>query len=108
MKNNYRRLFQKALQNPGNALNFIINLPKLIKLHYRLFKDSRTPLNAKVVLALGIIYIISPLDLVPDFLVPIIGYADDIIILIAASRYFLKACPPQLVSEHIEQIMAES
>ncbi|MBD3289432.1 DUF1232 domain-containing protein [candidate division KSB1 bacterium] len=108
MKNNYKRLFQKAIKNPGDALNFIVNLPKLIKLHFRLFKDARTPLNAKIVLVLSLIYIVSPIDLVPDLLVPIIGYADDIIILVAASRYFLKACPPQLVTEHIEQIKSES
>ena len=108
MKKNYKQLFFKALKNPGAAMNFIINLPKFIKLHYRLFMDSRTPMNAKVALTLALIYIISPVDLVPDLLIPIIGYADDIIILIAASRYFLKACPQQLVTEHVEKIEAES
>ncbi len=107
MKNNYKQLFLKALKNPGSAINYILNLPKLIKLHYRLLKDSRTPLDAKVVLTLAILYVISPVDIIPELLIPIIGYADDIIILIAGSHYFLKACPRQLVMEHIEKIKTE-
>lgn len=42
-------------------------------------KDSRTPWYAKLTALLSIIYLISPADILPD-IIPLAGYADDIII----------------------------
>ena len=104
---NLKHLFFKGVKNPAGAVNLIMNLPKLLKLYYRLFKDPRTPLHLKLVLVLAIAYSISPLDLIPDFLMPLIGQIDDLIVLFIAFRYFLKNCPPELVLEHIEAIEGE-
>ena len=45
----------------------------------RLVRDPVLPRPLKFVLAAAIVYILSPLDLVPD-LVPLIGYVDDVLI----------------------------
>ena len=107
MKANSKNLFNKGIRNPTGVLNFIINLPKLFKLYYRLFKDPRTPFYLKLILTLTIIYVISPIDLFPDLMIPIIGHVDDLIIMIAALQYFLKKCPPEIVAEHIQAIQGE-
>ena len=60
MKIGLKNIFQRGIQNPRDALNLLINLPKLIKLYYRLFKDPRTPLYLKLILGLAFLYIISP------------------------------------------------
>jgi uncharacterized membrane protein YkvA (DUF1232 family) len=45
----------------------------------RLVRDPVLPRSLKLVLAAAIVYILSPLDLIPD-LVPIVGYVDDVLI----------------------------
>ena len=41
--------------------------------------SEETPLKAKILLVLAIVYFLSPIDLIPDF-IPIIGYLDDLVI----------------------------
>lgn len=43
-------------------------------------KSNQTPVTAKVLATFTIIYALSPIDLIPDF-IPVLGYLDDIIIL---------------------------
>ena len=46
---------------------------------YYSIKDSRTPLLAKLVAFSALLYLISPIDLIPDF-IPVFGYVDDIVV----------------------------
>ena len=98
------RLVQKGLQNPTDFIRIILNLPKFIKLYFRLFQDRRVQLHLKLILILGLVYFISPIDIIPDWVLPLVGHADDLIVLFAALRYFLKNCPPEVVREHVEKI----
>ena len=98
------KLIQKGLQNPTDFIRIILNLPKFIKLYFRLFQDRRVQLHLKLILILAVAYLISPIDLIPDWVLPIVGHADDLIVLFAALRYFLKNCPPDIVREHVEKI----
>ncbi len=68
------------------------------RLALRLARDSRVPMTAKMVLGATLIYLVSPIDAVPDWL-PIVGQADDIAILFAGLNLFIKACPRWIVSE---------
>ncbi len=43
-------------------------------------KDKETPLFAKIFAAITVVYALSPIDLVPDF-IPVLGYLDDLILL---------------------------
>jgi uncharacterized membrane protein YkvA (DUF1232 family) len=52
-------------------------IPNFLKLLVRLFKDSRVPTTEKALLAGAIVYVISPIDVIPD-LIPFIGQVDDI------------------------------
>ena len=47
-------------------------------MYQRVLQDERTPLSAKLFLALDIGYLCMPFDLIPDF-IPIIGHLDDAI-----------------------------
>jgi uncharacterized membrane protein YkvA (DUF1232 family) len=47
---------------------------------YYSLKDNQTPLLAKFIAGITLVYALSPIDLIPDF-IPILGYLDDIIIL---------------------------
>ena len=50
-----------------------------IQFYRRLLLDPETPKIAKWCLYLGLAYLASPIDLIPDF-VPILGYFDDLLI----------------------------
>jgi uncharacterized membrane protein YkvA (DUF1232 family) len=60
-------------------------LPDVLRLLPRLAADRSLPRGIRVRLALLLAYLASPIDLVPDF-IPVIGYADDAIIITAVLR----------------------
>jgi uncharacterized membrane protein YkvA (DUF1232 family) len=45
-----------------------------------------TPLRVKVVIVLTALYLLNPIDLIPDF-IPVLGHLDDIVVLTFAIRY---------------------
>jgi len=53
----------------------------------------------RVRLVLLLVYLLSPIDLVPDFL-PVIGYADDVVIVALALRSVIKRAGPDAVRRH--------
>ena len=57
------------------------------------------PLLTKGVLLLGAVYVIDPLDLLPDVL-PIIGELDDLTLIVVALIVFLRLCPAGAVAFH--------
>ena len=61
-------------------------------------KRKETPWYAKIVAAIVIVYALSPIDLVPDF-IPVLGYLDDIIILPALIALTLKLIPKSVFAE---------
>ncbi len=47
---------------------------------YLAYQDSRTPWYARLLLAGLVLYLLSPLDLIPDF-IPLLGHLDDLVLL---------------------------
>jgi uncharacterized membrane protein YkvA (DUF1232 family) len=45
--------------------------------------------------ALIVLYVLSPIDLIPDF-IPVIGFMDDLVLVPLAIRFLLKRLPPEL------------
>ena len=64
-------------------------LPDLLRLLTRLARDRTVPPGVRVRLALVLAYLALPIDLVPDFL-PVVGYADDAIIVAFTLRSVIK------------------
>lgn len=54
-------------------------IPDLARLVARLVGDPVLPKAAKVVLGAAAVYLLSPIDLIPDF-VPLVGYLDDLLL----------------------------
>ena len=63
-------------------------------------RDSRTTLLAKLPAILSVIYLLSPIDLIPDF-IPFFGYIDDIVIVPLLLNVAIKLLPADVREESI-------
>ena len=61
-------------------------VPDLVRLLRLMITDRATPADVRVVLVLLLAWILSPIDLVPEF-IPVLGPLDDVIVTIVALRY---------------------
>jgi uncharacterized membrane protein YkvA (DUF1232 family) len=83
----------------GEAMEAMRLLPDLLRLLRRLAADSNVPRAARVRLVLLLAYLAMPFDLVPDF-VPVLGYADDAIIVSLVLRSVVRRAGAPLVRRH--------
>jgi uncharacterized membrane protein YkvA (DUF1232 family) len=74
-------------------------LPDVLRLVRRLAADPDLPRGVRVRLALLLAYLAFPIDLVPDF-IPVLGYADDAIIVVAALRSVVRRAGLPAVRRH--------
>jgi len=86
----------------------IFHIPNFIKLSLRLLKDRRVPFFLKLLVYGAIAYVLSPYDLIPDFLVPFLGYFEDILIGILCLVGLVKLSPPEVVEGHVKAIEMEN
>ncbi len=77
-----------------------------LKLLRRLLLDERVPLWQKAIPVAAALYLVSPLDLIPDFL-PLLGQLDDLAVLWGSLRLFRSLVPPALIEEHLAYIDGE-
>ena len=61
-------------------------------------RKKETPILAKILAAIIVVYALSPIDLIPDF-IPILGYLDDIILLPGLIALTIRLIPPELLAE---------
>ena len=81
----------------------LLHLPSFARLYWRLFRDRRVPILPKALLVLTLVYVASPLDVVPDF-IPGIGEIDDIVVVLSGLWLFVRLCPPEVVRETVHGI----
>jgi uncharacterized membrane protein YkvA (DUF1232 family) len=73
--------------------------PDLARLLRRLADDPAVPRGVRVRLALTLAYLAMPIDLVPDVL-PVIGWADDAIVVALALRAVIRRAGPAPIARH--------
>jgi uncharacterized membrane protein YkvA (DUF1232 family) len=74
-------------------------LPDTLRLVRRLAADRSIPVRARVSVWFLLVYLASPIDLVPDF-VPVIGYADDAILVAFVLRRLIRRAGSEKLREH--------
>lgn len=74
-------------------------LPDLVRLLRRLAGDRALPRGVRIRLWLLLAYLALPFDLVPDF-IPVIGYADDAVIIALALRSVTRTAGPAALDRH--------
>jgi uncharacterized membrane protein YkvA (DUF1232 family) len=83
---------------PGLARDLAAFLPDCVTMLRRLRRDPRVPRRAKVALAVAALWVLSPIDLIPEFL-PVIGPLDDVIVVAVTLRYAARQVPSDVVLE---------
>jgi len=74
-------------------------LPDLVRMLRGLAADRQLPAGVRVRLVLLLAYLLCPIDLVPDF-IPVIGYADDAVIIVIALRSVTRRAGPEALARH--------
>lgn len=70
--------------------------------YYFAVKDVKTPVFAKLIMIMTAIYVISPLDFLPDT-IPMLGIVDDIILFPFIGTIFSKIIPNNIWEKSIEK-----
>ena len=84
--------------SPGLLRDLAGFLPACITLVRRLRGDPRVPRRAKLAVAVAGLWVLSPIDLVPEFL-PVIGPLDDVLVVALALRYAARQVPREVLDE---------
>lgn len=74
-------------------------LPDVLRLVRRLAADTTLPRGIRVRLTLLLVYLAIPIDPIPDF-IPVLGYADDAILVVAVLRSVVRRAGLEVVRAH--------
>jgi uncharacterized membrane protein YkvA (DUF1232 family) len=74
-------------------------IPNLLILFRGLLRDPRVPRSGKLWVAFAVVWIASPIDLIPEF-IPIAGPLDDAIVAALVLRHLLRSTSQEVLSEH--------
>ncbi len=77
-----------------------------VRLVMRLIRDPEVPVYLKIFPLLTVIYLLIPLDLLPDVLIGL-GQLDDLTVLLVGSKLFVEFAPPHIVSRHMQDIRVQ-
>ena len=76
-----------ALRPKGVTVRELVGLiPDILRLLRSLIADRTAPLDVRIVLVGLVAWILSPIDLIPEF-IPVLGPMDDVVVAIVAMRY---------------------
>ena len=81
---------------PGLAKELAAFLPACATTMRRLRRHPAVPRSARWMTVFALIWIISPIDLIPEFL-PVIGPLDDIVVVALVLRYVARRIPPAVL-----------
>ena len=77
----------------------VFKLPTYARTVWGIMRDPRTPIGLKGMMAAALAYVVFPVDLVPD-VIPILGQADDLTILLLVLDMFIQNAPAEVRAEH--------
>jgi uncharacterized membrane protein YkvA (DUF1232 family) len=81
---------------PGAAKDLAAFIPDCVTTARTLRKDPRVPRRARIAVVVALVWVLSPIDLIPEFL-PVIGPLDDVIAVALLLRYAGRSVPRQVL-----------
>lgn len=92
---------------PFTAVRLLSHPIRYGRLVLCLMGDRRVPFRLKALLLGAIAYVVSPLDLAPEILIPLLGVADDAAILLLAVHTLISHAPKGVVEAHALAIVGK-
>jgi len=93
-----------ATPSTDNRTGLIAYLLRNLRLAWQLLLDGRVPLLTKLIIpGLMGLYILSPIDIIPDWFVGL-GQLDDLAVLVLAVKLFIELSPHDIVQEHLRRL----
>ncbi len=94
-----KRTREEKLELKGRMGNLLMFLPNMFTLLGRLIKDSRVPIAEKALFAAAIVYVIMPLDFIPD-VIPFAGQIDDLYLVALTLLRLINRTDEKVLREH--------
>jgi len=85
--------------------SFFRELVQQVKLAYNLMLDPRVHPLTKLIPVVALGYLLLPTDVIPD-IIPVLGQADDVVVLMMGLRLFFEFAPATVVQEHLQKLVA--
>lgn len=102
-KNSKTKTTTEQLTDPS----FLQELWQQIKLVYYLLRDRDVPIYLKVLPFAGLLYILFPIDFLPD-VIPVLGQLDDLTVLIVGLKVFIEMAPVDVVTRYMDQMRGKT
>jgi uncharacterized membrane protein YkvA (DUF1232 family) len=96
----YRTLREKVAGYTGAYADYVLMLPDLFLLITRLMLDPKVDGKHKIYLGAAVAYVISPIDLISERRFGVIGYLDDLVVVVAALNMLVNEVDRQIILEH--------
>ena len=81
------------------ARETILLIPNVAKLLARIIRDPRVPVRRKTFAVAALVYVVSPIDLIPDFVAGL-GQLDDLVIVAVALNHLIAGAGREVVEDH--------
>lgn len=90
---------QRRHRGRARLVDLLRLAPDVVRLLKRLATDRAVPVGVRIWLGVLLVYLISPIDLIPDF-IPVLGYADDALVVAIALRFATRRAGSDAVERH--------
>jgi uncharacterized membrane protein YkvA (DUF1232 family) len=86
-------------EDPARLRDLLRLVPDVLRLLRRLAADPALPRGVRWRLTAVVVYLVLPIDLVPDF-IPVVGYADDAVVVALGLRWVIRAAGVEALDRH--------
>jgi len=93
-----------SLSGLQETAGFLGGLLQQTRLAWRLLTDRRVPAWVKLIPVAALVYLLSPIDLLPDLMLPVLGELDDVAIILLALKMFVDLSPSNIVGNHMDEL----
>ncbi|WP_420629950.1 YkvA family protein [Candidatus Leptofilum sp.] len=93
----------EAIAEKRNDPGFFREVWQQARLVYYLLRDPEVPFYLKLLPFTAVIYLLWPVDFLPD-VAPVLGQLDDLTALLVSSKVFIELAPPHVVSRYMDEI----
>src|SRR5687768_9250203 len=100
IRENIRSFLERKGALAGKTGEYLLLVPDMFMLLWRLINDSRVSSKNKVMLGSGVAYYLFPLDIMPEAFLGPIGYIDDLVFGVYLLNRMLTDTDPEILREH--------